>query len=51
MKQFIVQAIAQAKNPLPVKESGEQARKFPSFHLRSRRKLDLSGFDFDDLLG
>lgn len=50
MKQFIVNAIEQAKTPLPAKSSEGEPPRFPSFHLRSRQKLDLSGFDFDDLL-
>jgi hypothetical protein len=49
--QFIVQAIAQAKNPLSANEPQGAVRRFPSFHLRSGRKLDVSGFDLDDLLG
>ena len=51
MRQFIVEAIEQARNPPPVKESRGKGRKFPSFHLRNRRPLDLRGFNFDDLLG
>jgi len=51
VQQFIVEAIEQARNPPPVKGSPRKARKLPSFHLRSRRQLDLRGFDFDDLLG
>jgi uncharacterized protein YoaH (UPF0181 family) len=51
MRQFIIEAIEQAKNPLSAGESTGKARKFPSFHLRSRRQLDLRGFNFDDLLG
>jgi hypothetical protein len=49
LKQFILEAIEQAKrNPPPPPVKG--ARKFPSFHLRSRRTLSLKDFDFDDLL-
>ena len=51
IRQFIIAAIEQAKNIPPVNESTGKARKFPSFHLRSRRQLDLRGFDFDDRLG
>jgi hypothetical protein len=51
IRQFIIEAIEQAKNPQAVKESPGKVRKFPSFHLRSRRQLDPGGFDFDDLLG
>ena len=50
MKEFIIQALEQAKHTAPVKQSPEKRRKFPSFHLRSGRRLDLSNFDFDDLL-
>ena len=49
MKQFILEAIEQAKkNPAP--SQPKRTRKFPSFHLRSRRTLDLDDFNFDDLL-
>jgi hypothetical protein len=51
IRQFIIDAIEQARNPQPVRRTPGKARKFPSFHLRSRRQLDLRGFDFDDLLG
>jgi hypothetical protein len=51
MKQFIIQAIQQAQNaPESRKAAPSKRRKFPSFHLRSGKKLDLSGFNFDDLL-
>jgi hypothetical protein len=49
MKQFILEAIEQAKKA-PAPSQPRSARKFPSFHLRSRRKLSLEGFNFDDLL-
>jgi hypothetical protein len=49
MKQFILEAIEQAKkSPMPTQS--KRARKFPSFHLRSRRPLNLDDFNFDDLL-
>jgi hypothetical protein len=51
IRQFIIDAIEQARNPPQVKGAPGKARKFPSIHLRSRRQLDLHGFDFDDLLG
>lgn len=54
MKQFIIAAIEQADERFqkqPSQETSKPAvRKFPAFHLRSRGKLDLSGFNFDDLL-
>ncbi len=57
LKQLILEAIEQAKNG-PVQaaqlrahpQEQSEAPKFPSFHLRSRRPLNLSNFDFDDLL-
>lgn len=54
MKQFIITAIEQADERVQ-KQPTETAskpgvRKFPAFHLRSRGTLDLSGFNFDDLL-
>jgi hypothetical protein len=49
MKQFIIEAIEQAKKKPPAPQP-EKVRKFPSFHLRSRRTLSLRNFDFDDLL-
>ena len=51
IRQFIIEAIERAKVSQPVKESQGKVRRFPSFHLRSRRPLDLGGFDFGDLLG
>jgi hypothetical protein len=50
MKQFILEAIEQAKNVPPPAPKPGKLRKFPSFHLRSGRKLSLRNFDFDDLL-
>lgn len=49
MKQFILDAIEQAKNS-PPPEPTKTARRFPSIHLRSRRTLKLDDFNFDDLL-
>jgi hypothetical protein len=51
MRQFLIEAIEQPKNPPSAKESTGKVRKFPSFHLRSRRQMDLRGFNFDGLLG
>jgi hypothetical protein len=50
MKEFINRAIGPAKTLPQIKEAPGKIRKFPSFHLRSGRKLDLRGLDFDDLL-
>jgi len=51
MKQFIIEAIEQANNgPSTPRPRPGTLRKFPSFHLRSGRKLSLRNFDFDDLL-
>ncbi len=50
MKQFILDAIEQAKSARPPAKPPQTVRKFPSFHLSSGRKLSLKNFDFDDLL-
>ncbi len=50
LKQFILEAIEQAK-AAPVAQPEKKARKFPSFHLRSRRTFSLDGVDLDDFLG
>jgi hypothetical protein len=49
MKQFILEAIEQAKNS-PPPEPKKTPRKLHSIHLRSRRTLKLDDFNFDDLL-
>ena len=53
MKDLIVRAIerevaAQSKSGSAAKPSPRA--KFPVVHLKSGREIDLSGFDFDDLL-
>jgi hypothetical protein len=51
MKDLIVRAIERevtAKGSNAAKPS--QRSKFPVVHLRSGREIDLTGFDFDDLL-
>jgi hypothetical protein len=53
MKDLIVRAIereltAQSKSGSAAKPS--QRAKFPVVHLKSGREIDLTGFDFDDLL-
>ena len=54
MEQFILDAIELAKKTPPggtVPDQTRQAvRKFPSFHLKSGRKLSVQDFGFDDLL-
>lgn len=51
-KDLVVRAIASetaGRNPAAVGQAARRAR-LPLIRLRSRRKLDLTGFDFDDLL-
>jgi hypothetical protein len=51
MKDLIIRAIERevaAKSNNSTKPS--QRAKFPVVHLKSGREIDLSGFDFDDLL-
>jgi hypothetical protein len=52
MKEFIVRAVEREVNAEGSVAAGQAARRgeFPLVHLRSKRKLDLSKFDFDDLL-
>lgn len=52
MKELIVKAIEHEVNsPQPRRAASPITRvELPVVHLRNRRKLDLSGFDFDDLL-
>jgi hypothetical protein len=52
MKELIVRAVEREVNAEESAVTNRKPRRveFPLVHLRSRRKLDLSGFDFDDLL-
>jgi hypothetical protein len=52
MKELIVRAVEREVNAEESAITNRKPRRveFPLVHLRSRRKLDLSGFDFDDLL-
>ena len=52
MKELIVRAVEREVNAEGSVAAGQAARcgEFPLVHLRSKRKLDLSKFDFDDLL-
>ena len=51
-KSLVVRAIETeigGRNPAETGPTGRRAR-LPLIRLRSKRKLDLTGFDFDDLL-
>ena len=51
MKDLIARAIEREVNANRAPNPASPARvELPLLHLRSRRKLDLSKFDFDDLL-
>jgi hypothetical protein len=51
MKDLIVRAVERELNAGPAKpETVRPEVKLPVIHLRNKRKLDLTGFDFDDLL-
>ena len=52
MKELIVRAVEREVNSGGSDAVGPSARRgdLPVVHLRSKRKLDLSKFDFDDLL-
>jgi hypothetical protein len=51
-KDLVVRAIETETASGNLAQAGQAARrvKLPLVRLRSRRKLDLTGFDFDDLL-
>lgn len=50
MKQFILEAIEQARNAPPAKAKAAVRPAFRPVRLPSKRKLSLDSFDFDDLL-
>jgi hypothetical protein len=50
IRRMVIEALERAKDPPPVTARACKVRMFPSFHLRNRRKMDLEGLDFDDLL-
>jgi hypothetical protein len=52
MKELIVSAVEREVGGQNPAEGGQSPRvvRLPLMHLRGRRQLDLSGFDFDDLL-
>ena len=51
MKELVVRALErEGGNNSPSKKSATRRVKLPLIHLKSGRKLDLSNFDFDDLL-
>ncbi len=49
MKDLIVRAVEREVSQAPARAKKTRA-KLPVIHLSGGRKLDLSGFDFDDLL-
>jgi hypothetical protein len=49
MKELIVRAVEREISQAPARAKPKRT-KLPVIHLSSGRKLDLSGFDFDDLL-
>ena len=51
MKDLIVRAIEREVGPRPSKPAKSQSSKLPVLHLKPGAKLDLTNFDFDDLLG
>lgn len=51
MKELIVRALErEVANGVKLKKAAARRVKLPLMHLKSGRKLDLSNFDFDDLL-
>jgi len=50
LKDLIIRAVEREVNGPNPADSAPRRRKLPLVHLRSGRKLDLTGFDFDDLL-
>ncbi len=50
LKQFVLDAIEQARRSPPTNVSPEVPRTFQPVHLKSGQKLSLKDFDFDDLL-
>ena len=50
LKSLIVAALERELNEARGPNLSPRPRKAPVIHLRSGRKLDLTGFDFDDLL-
>jgi hypothetical protein len=50
LKQFVLDAIEQARHSPPHSASPDARRTFRPVHLKSGQKLSLRDFDFDDLL-
>jgi hypothetical protein len=50
LKAVVIEALERELNGSGTTSKPTHGAKPPYFHLRSRRKLDLTGFDFDDLL-
>ena len=52
MKDFIVRAVEREMETATAKpKRKDEPLKLPHLRMKSGRKLDLTGFDFDDLLG
>ena len=51
LKELVVKAVErEVSRPADSKDSRPRRVKLPLIHLKSKRTLDLSNFDFDDLL-
>ena len=50
MKELVIRALERELGPVAAKPLAKRA-KLPQIRLRHGKKLDLTDFDFDDLLG
>jgi hypothetical protein len=50
LKQVIINAVEREISPARAAPAGKQRTRLPLIHLEPGRVLDLTGFDFDDLL-
>jgi len=50
LKQVIINAVEREISPARPAPAGKQRTRLPLIHLEPGRVLDLTGFDFDDLL-
>jgi hypothetical protein len=50
LKQIIISAVEREISPAGSLRTGKQRTRLPVIHLEPGRVLDLTGFDFDDLL-
>ena len=51
MKDFIIRAVEHETEAAAKPKRRDEPLKLPHLRMKSGRKLDLTGFDFDDLLG